>query len=80
MQKLRKDHVEYLRKRGVKTELPENNYFSDGCHLGIRYLDPEGKPYIDSNGDDYIVRRLSLQVSPNSKRQKEVVRDLISAR
>ena len=70
MPKLRKDHVEYLRKRGVKTELPENNYFSDGCHLGIRYLDPEGKPYIDSNGDDYIVRRLFPTGKPKFKAPK----------
>ena len=29
MPNLRKDHIEYLTKRGVKTELLENNYFSD---------------------------------------------------
>ncbi len=67
MPKLRKDHIEYLTKRGVKTELPENNYFSDGCHLGIRYLDPEGNPYMDSKGDEYIVRRLFPTGKPKFK-------------
>jgi hypothetical protein len=67
MPKLRKDHIEYLTKRGVKTDLLENNYFSDGCHLGIRYLDPEGKPYMDSKGDEYIVRRLFSTGKPKFK-------------
>ena len=67
MPKLRKDHIEYLTKRGVKTEPPENNYFSDGCHLGIRYLDPEGNPYMDSKGDEYIVRRLFPTGKPKFK-------------
>ena len=70
MPKLRKDHIEYLTKRGVKIELLENNYFSDGCHLGIRYLDPEGKPYMDSKGDEYIVRRLFSTGKPKFKAPK----------
>ena len=70
MPNLRKDHIEYLTKRGVKTELLENNYFSDGCHLGIRYLDPEGKPYMDSQGDEYIVRRLFPTGKPKFKAPK----------
>ncbi len=51
MPKLRKDHIEYLTKRGVETELLANNYFSDGFHLGICYLDPDGNPYKDSKGN-----------------------------
>ena len=58
MPNLRKDHIEYLKKRGVDTELLKSNYFSDGSDLCICYLDPEGKPYKDSKGNDYVVRRL----------------------
>ena len=67
MPKLLKDHIEYLTKRGVKTELLENNYFSDGSDLCICYLDPEGKPYKDSKGDNYIVKRLFPTGKPKFK-------------
>ena len=58
MPNLRKDHIDYLKERGVTSELLHSNYFSDSDHLGIRYLKPDGKPYKDSKGDDYVVRRL----------------------
>ena len=67
MPNLRKDHIEYLKKRGVNTELLKGNYFSDGSDLCICYLDPEGKPYKDSKGDDYVVRRLFPTSKPKFK-------------
>ena len=67
MPNLRKDHIEYWKKRGVNTELLKGNYFSDGSDLCICYLDPEGKPYKDSKGDDYVVRRLFPTSKPKFK-------------
>ena len=67
MPNLRKEHIDYLKERGVTSELLHSNYFSDSDHLGIRYLDPEGKPYKDSKGDDYVVRRLYPTGKPKFK-------------
>ena len=67
MRNLRKEHIDYLKERGVTSELLHSNYFRDSDHLGIRYLDPEGKPYKDSKGDDYVVRRLFLTGKPKFK-------------
>ena len=70
MPNLREEHSECLKKRGVDAELLKGNYFSDGFHLGICFLDPEGKPYMDSKGDEYIVRRLFPTGKPKFKAPK----------
>ena len=70
MPNLRKDHIDYLKERGVTSELLHSNYFSDSDHLGIQYLKPDGKPYKDSKGDDYVVRRLFPTGKPKFKAPK----------
>ncbi len=67
MPNLRKDHIDYLKERGVTSELLHSNYFSDGSHLGIHYMDPEGKPYKDSKCNDYVVKRLFPTDNPKFK-------------
>lgn len=64
MAKLQKDHIDYLKKRGVTSELLHSNYFSDGSDLCICYLNPKGKHYKDSTGCGYIVRHLFPTCKP----------------
>lgn len=67
MPNLRKGHIDYLKERGVTSELHHGNYFSDSDHLGIQYLKTDSKHYKDSKGDDYVVRRLFPTGKPKLK-------------
>lgn len=56
---MKQQHLQYLMDRGVDPALVADRYFSDGDNLAIRYWDPEGRPYQDCKGGDYIVHRVS---------------------
>lgn len=54
---LRPNHLSYLKERGVKPERLKDRYSTSGNDLCIQYCDPNGTPYQDSKGQQYIVRR-----------------------
>ena len=56
---MKQQHLQYLTDRGVDPALVSDRYFSDGDNLAIRYWDPEGLPYEDNKGGDYIVHRVN---------------------
>lgn len=60
-------HLDYLHERGVNSRCLGGQYFSLGENLAIRYLDPQGNPYKDSWGNDYIVQRLFPTGKPKFK-------------
>ena len=60
-------HLDYLHERGINSQCLIGQYSSCGENLAIRYLDPQGNPYKDSRGNDYIVQRLFPTGKPKFK-------------
>ena len=60
-------HLDYLHERGINSQCLRGQYSSCGENLAIRYLDPQGNPYKDSRGNDYIVQRLFPTGKPKFK-------------
>jgi len=50
-------HIAYLKERGIEAERLASRYAAAGDDLCIYYYDPQGKPYKDSKGQQYVVRR-----------------------
>ena len=61
------EHLAYIKERGVKAERLTDRYRSAGSDLCILYCDPSGKPYTDSKGQKYVVRRLFPTGKPKFK-------------
>ena len=64
---LHDEHLAYLKERGVKPERLADRYSSIGDHLGILYCAPDGTPYSDGRGSQYIVRRMFPTGRPKFK-------------
>lgn len=64
---LRNNHLSYLKDRGVQPEQLSRHYFSQGEDLCILYCDPNGMPYKDYRGENYIVKRLFPTGKPKFK-------------
>ena len=64
---LRSNHLSYLKERGAKPERLKDRYATSGNDLCILYCDPQGKPYKDSRGNPYRVRRLFPTSKPKFK-------------
>jgi hypothetical protein len=64
---LHAEHLAYLKERGLNPERLTDRYRSHGNDLCILYCDPDGTPYIDSNGQKYVVRRLFPTGKPKFK-------------
>ena len=64
---MKQQHLQYLTDRGVDPALVGDRYFSDGDNLAIRFLDPEGQPYLDRKGEPFIALRLFPTQRPKFK-------------
>ena len=76
---MKKEHADYLKARGVCPLLVRDRYLSDGDHLAISFLDPEGQPYLDHKGEPFIALRLFPTQRPSSKHHRAVAAGLTSA-
>lgn len=54
---LTESHLSYLSARGISADAAERLYTDSNGALQIGYKDPSGKPYLDSNGNPYVVNR-----------------------
>ncbi|WP_155724518.1 DUF3854 domain-containing protein, partial [Prochlorococcus marinus] len=61
------EHLAYLKERGVDPARLGGRYSTEGSDLCILYCDPQGKPYKDSRGNPYRVRRLFPTGKPKFK-------------